>query len=129
MENGGGQGGGVGVVGMIIYIAIIVLTIAGLWRTFSKAGQPGWAAIIPIYNLYVLLKVIGRPVWWIVLFLIPFVNFIMWIIAAIDLAKSFAKGAGFGILIALLPFIGLPMLGFGSAQYAGPSAATVPATA
>lgn len=129
MEGEAPASGGVGVVGTLIYLALIVLVIAGMWKVFSKAGQPGWAAIIPIYNLYVLLKIVGRPVWWIILFLIPFVNFIMAIVVAIDLAKSFGKGAGLGIVIALLPFIGYPVLGFGSAAYAGPSAAPAVATA
>ncbi|MGH3645735.1 MAG: DUF5684 domain-containing protein [Micromonosporaceae bacterium] len=121
--------GGVGAVGTIIYLALIVLTIAGMWKTFSKAGQPGWAAIIPIYNLVVLLKVVGRPLWWIVLYIIPIVSFIVWIINAIDLAKSYGKGAGLGILVALFPFIGFPVLGFGGAAYAGPSAEAAVAAA
>ncbi|GAB2855438.1 DUF5684 domain-containing protein [Lentzea nigeriaca] len=108
---------------LIFSLVFAVIVIAGMWATFSKAGKPGWAAIIPIYNLYVLLKVAGRPGWWLILFIIPFVNFIMSIIVAIDVAKSFGKGGGFGFfLLALLPFIGYPVLGFGSAQYRGPAA-------
>ncbi|MGH3734270.1 MAG: DUF5684 domain-containing protein [Micromonosporaceae bacterium] len=122
------QGGAGSTIVLIVYLALIVLMIAGLWKIFSKAGEPGWAAIIPIYNLVVLLKIVGRPIWWLILFIIPFVNFIMGIIVAIDLAKSYGKGVGYGLLLAFLPFIGYPMLGFGSDRYVGPSAAA-PATA
>jgi hypothetical protein len=103
----------------IIYIAVILLLIAAMWKVFSKAGQPGWAVLIPIYNLYVLCKVAGRPGWWLILMLIPFVNFIILIILSIDIAKAFGKGAGFGIGLFFLPFIFYPVLGFGSAQYQG----------
>ena len=106
----------------IFWLAFTILMIAAFWKIYSKAGQPGWACIIPIYNLYIWCKVVGRPWWWILLLLIPFVNFIILIILLIDLAKSFGKGAGFGIGLILLPIIFFPILGFGSAQYEGPSA-------
>jgi len=93
-----------------------------MWKVFTKAGQPGWASIIPIYNLYIWCKIVGRPGWWILLMLIPFVNIIVGIILCIDMAKSFGNGAGFGIGLALLGVIFIPILGFGSAQYQGPSA-------
>src|SRR6476620_5684692 len=105
----------------IFYLAFTILMIAAWWKIFTKAGQPGWACIIPIYNLYVWCKIVGRPWWWILLMLIPFVNFIIAIILCIDMAKSFGKGAGFGIGLALLGIIFLPILGFGSAQYQGPA--------
>jgi hypothetical protein len=110
-------------VAMIIGLLIALFLIVAMWKVFTKAGQPGWASIIPIYNLYVWCKIVGRPGWWIILLLIPFVNFIIGIILSIDLAKSFGKGAGFGIGLALLGVIFWPILGFGSAQYQGPSAA------
>ena len=69
-----------------------------------------------------LLKIVGRPGWWFVLCLIPFVNAIILILVSIDLAKSFGKGAGFGLGLAFLGVVFYPMLGFGSAQYQGPSA-------
>ena len=124
----GANGGAVGIL-VIIYIAVIVLEIAALWKVFVKAGQPGWAAIIPIYNLYILLKIIGRPGWWILLFLLGIIPFVGWIavlvigiIIAIDLAKSFAKSSGFAVGLFLLNFIFIPILGFGEAQYVGPAA-------
>src|SRR5213593_754366 len=107
----------------IFYLAFTILMIAAWWKIFTKAGQPGWACIIPIYNLYVWCKIVGRPWWWILLMLIPFVNFIVAIILCIDMAKSFGKGAGFGIGLALLGIIFWPILGFSSAQYQGPTVA------
>ena len=107
---------------MIISLAIAVLIIVAMWKVFTKAGQPGWASIIPIYNLYVLCKIAGRPWWWLLLVLIPFVNVIVLIILCIDVSKSFGNGIGFGLGMAFLGFIFWPILGFGSAQYQGPSA-------
>ena len=106
----------------IIYLAVIVLVLAGMWKMFAKAGKPGWAAIVPIYNAVVMLEIVGRPIWWILLLLIPCVSVVFAFIVAIDLAKSFGKGAGFGIGLALLGFIFIPILGFGDAKYIGPSA-------
>ena len=114
-------GGGSPVPG-IIGLLIALLLIVAMWKVFTKAGQPGWASIIPIYNLYIWCKIVGRPWWWILLMLIPFVNFIVGIILCIDLPKSFGKGAGFGIGLALLGIIFWPILGFGSAQYQGAAA-------
>jgi len=107
----------------ILELLIALFLIVAMWKVFTKAGQPGWASIIPIYNLYVWCKIVGRPWWWILLMLIPFVNFIIAIILCIDMAKSFGKGAGFGVGLALLGIIFLPILGFGSAQYQRPAAA------
>jgi hypothetical protein len=110
--------GGAGVI-LIVYVIVAVFEIAGMWQVFAKAGQPGWAAIIPIYNIYILLKVAGRPGWWLILFLIPFVNFITLLIVALDVAKAFGKSTGFAIGLWLLSFIFIPILGFGSATYRG----------
>src|SRR6266542_3876478 len=114
-----------GIIGLLIGLLIIV----AMWKVFTKAGQPGWASIIPIYNLYIWCKIVGRPGWWIILMFIPFVNIIVGIILCIDTAKSFGKGAGFGIGLALLGVIFCPILGFGSAQYQGPSASPAVAVA
>jgi hypothetical protein len=107
---------------LFVELAIAVLMIAALWKVFAKAGQPGWAAIVPIFNLYIMCKVAGRPGWWLILFIIPFVNFIISIIVALDIAKAFGKGAGFAIGLIFLPFIFYPILGFGDAEYQGPAA-------
>jgi hypothetical protein len=106
----------------VVYIAVIVFEIAALWQVFVKAGQPGWKAIIPIYNYYIMLKIVGRPGWWLILYIIPIVNFIILIIVMLDMAKSFAKGVGFAVGLILLSFIFIPILGFGQAAYVGPAA-------
>ncbi|MFW6131322.1 MAG: DUF5684 domain-containing protein [Candidatus Aminicenantaceae bacterium] len=102
---------------IIIYLVIIVFYIWVLWRIFEKAGQPGWGAIIPIYNVYLLLKVAKRPGWWLILYLIPIVNIVIHIIVVFDIAKNFGKGVGFGFGLLFLSFIFYPILAFGSAQY------------
>jgi len=116
------QGQAPGPLFWIFWLAFMILMIAACWKIFTKAGQPGWASIIPIYNWYILCKIVGRPGWWVILLLIPFVNFIVGIILCIDLAKSFGKGVGFGIGLIRLGVIFFPVLGFGSAQYQGPAA-------
>lgn len=105
----------------IIYLALVVLEIAALWKVFVKAGQPGWGAIIPIYNIYLLCKIVGRPTWWIILLIIPFVNIVAGIIIAVDLAKSYGKSGGFAAGLIILSFIFYPILGFGEARYVGPA--------
>ena len=103
---------------------IFIIAVVGLWKIFTKADQPGWKAIIPIYNVYILTKIIGRPGWWWILTLIPFVNIVIWLIMSIDLAKSFGKDTVYGvILLWLFSVIGILLLGFGDAQYQGPAAA------
>jgi hypothetical protein len=113
---------------LIVALAFLVVMIAAMWMVFAKAGQPGWAAIVPIYNAIVLLQIIGKPIWWIFLMWIPLVNFIILILVYIDLAKSFGKGAGFAVGMLFLPFIFFAILGFGNARYLGPlgGTATVP---
>ncbi len=113
---------GIGAGMLIIYLVIVILAIAGMWATFQKAGKPGWAAIIPIYNVYVLLKVAGRPGWWLILMLIPFVNVIIALVVSLDVAKNFGKSAVFGVIgLWLFSIIGYLMLGFGDATYKGAS--------
>lgn len=105
---------------VLIYLAIFVIYCIGGWRTFAKAGVPGWGVFIPIFNLYLVCKISGRPGWWVILFFIPLVNVVIGLIIALDIAKAFAKGPGFGLGLFLLGFIFVPILGFGSAQYTKP---------
>ncbi len=122
-QGGGNAAGAVGLgVFLLIYLVIIIVVIAGFWKMFTKAGQPGWAAIIPIYNSYIMCKIAGRPGWWVILLLIPYLNLIFWIILMVDLAKSFGKSIAFAVGMILLSFIFIPILGFGDAEYQGPSA-------
>jgi len=117
MEASRSGGGAAGVVVLLIELALAVLVIASLWRVFTKAGQPGWAAIVPFYNLYLICKISGKPGWWLVLLLIPLVNIVFSLLVMLGLAESFGKGAGFGIGLWLLGMIFIPILGFGDAQY------------
>jgi len=121
--------------GMLIFVlALAVLSIIGMWKIFTKAGKPGWASLIPFYNSYVLLQIVGRPTWWILLFLAAFIPFIGWIpavVAAIivtnDLAKSFGKDVAWTLFLIFLSPIAYIMLGFGDAKYQGPSVKPAPA--
>jgi hypothetical protein len=106
----------------IIVLALAVFYIVAEWRIYTKAGKPGWAVIVPIYSTLVLLRIVGRPWWWILLFLIPLVNIVLGIIVVNDLSKSFGHGAGFTLGLIFLTLIFIPILAFGSSQYVGPGA-------
>ena len=109
----------IGLIFLAVELAIIVAIIAGFWKVFTKAGKPGWAAIVPIYNAIVLLEIAGKPLWWVILFFIPIVNIVVAVLVGIAVAKSFGKSDAFGIGLGLLGFIFFPILGFGDAQYQG----------
>lgn len=105
---------------IVACFAIWLFLIAAMWKVFTKAGQPGWAAIIPIYNLYVMTKIAGKPGWWVLMFFLPIVNiiFLIWLYNMIS--KSFGKDEGFTAGLIILGVIFWPILGFGSARYLGP---------
>jgi uncharacterized membrane protein YoaK (UPF0700 family) len=105
------------------WLAFIVIAAIGAWKTYEKAGKPGWAAIIPIYNLIVLCEIVGKPVWWFLLMFVPCVNFVFIIWVYNLLSKSFGKSEGFTVGLFLLNPIFMMILGFGDAVYQGPSAA------
>jgi hypothetical protein len=113
--------GGMGVVGTFLYIVVIVFYLFCLWRIFAKAGKPGWAAIIPIYNLLVELEIVGRPWYWLLLMFIPIVDIVLGIIVLFRMAKVFGHGVGFGFGLLFLSFIFLPILAFDSSKYLGPN--------
>ena len=112
-------GGGVPFIVMLIYLAVIILIIVSMWKVFVKAGQPGWASIVPIYNMIVMLQIADKPLWWIILYFVPIANIIIPILVSIAIAEKFGKGAGFGIGLAFLPVIFYPILAFSDAQYSG----------
>jgi hypothetical protein len=107
---------------VVIYLAVVIVWLVGLWKTFEKAGEPGWGAIVPIYNIYLMCKIARRPGWWVLLYFIPCVHVIIAIIVPLDIAKNFGKGTLFGIGLAFLGFIFFPILGFGDARYLGKKA-------
>lgn len=106
---------------IIFGLAFAVFIIVSMWKVFEKAGQPGWACIVPIYGAYVLTQIAKKPGWWVILMLIPYVNIIALFVIYIALAKQFGKGAGFGIGLVFLSPIFMAILGFGDAEYTGDS--------
>jgi hypothetical protein len=122
-QDSSAAAGAIGTGMIIVWLAIMVLMIAALWKVFEKAGEPGWAAIVPIYNLVVLLKIAGKPAWWVILMLIPFVNLIVGIIAMVAFAQAYGKGVGFALGLLILPIIFLPILAWGDSRYARPAVA------
>lgn len=104
---------------IILYLALWVIMIVANWIIFKKAGKPGWACIIPIYNILVLLQIVDRPWWWILLMLIPGVNVVIGIIVYHNLSLSFGQGIGFTFGLLFLGIIFFPILAFGSAKYVG----------
>lgn len=115
------SGIGTGMILFIIFIAAFYIYV--YWRIFEKAGKPGWASLIPIYNTIVLIEIVGKPLWWIVLMLIPGVNIIFAIWVTNLLSLSFGKGVGFTIGLLLLSPIFYPILAFSNAEYKGPAGA------
>ena len=107
----------------IASLIVWVIIVVGLWKVFEKAGKPGWAAIVPVYNIIVLLEIAGKPIWWILLFLITFVGPIL---VGIAIAEKFGKETGFGVGLGLLGCVFYPILGFGDAQYIGAASASAP---
>ena|SRR5664279_728513 len=106
----------------LMAVGLVVLAIAGMWKVFSKAGQPGWAVLIPFYNNYILLKIGGMPGWWLLLLFILLVNLVILAIEANHVAKSFGKSGAFGFFLLFLFPIGYMILGFGDSRYLGPAA-------
>lgn len=105
---------------LLFPLMICLILIIAMWRVFEKAGQPGWTSIIPIYNTYIMIKIGGKPGWWLLLLLIPGVNliFAIWLLNMVS--KSFGKDEGFTAGLIFLSFIFWPILGFGSTRYQGP---------
>ncbi|OGI72653.1 signal peptidase I [Candidatus Nomurabacteria bacterium RIFCSPHIGHO2_02_FULL_38_15] len=105
---------------ILIYVALILLILVSNWNIFKKAGKPGWASIIPIYNIFIFLEITGKPAWWFILMLIPVVNIVFAIIVTHKLSLAFGKDAGFTFGLIILPIVFLPILAFGNAVYTKP---------
>ena len=112
----------ISLISIIFNLFFLVISLAGLWKMFEKAGKPGWAAIIPIYNLIVLIEIVGKPMIWIVWLIVPCVNIIFAIWLTNLLFKSFGKSEVYTIGSFFVPFIVYPLVGFGDSKYLGPSA-------
>lgn len=104
----------------ILILAVIVFMIVAMWKIYVKAGQEGWAAIVPIYNSYILLKIVGKPWWWLLLYLVPLVNIVFLVWTYNMLSKSFGKDEAFTAGLVILGIVFFPILGYGSAKYLGP---------
>lgn len=106
---------------LFFWLVVWVLSIVAMWKIFEKAGEPGWKSIIPIYSAYELCRIAGRNGLWVLGLLVPFVNLIIWLVIAIDLAKHFGKDTVYGVVaLWLFAIVGFLMLGFGDAKYVGP---------
>lgn len=126
MDNGIQDFDGIGT-GTILFIAFIAAFYLYVnWRIYEKAGKPGWASLIPIYNTIILLEIVGKPWWWLLLFIIPGVNFIFIIWTYNLLSISFGKGVGFTIGLLVIGLIFFPILAFSNAEYKGPAGAPPP---
>ncbi len=123
-DDGGRIASGLFVVLVLLALAIAVIFIGGMWKTYTKAGKPGWAVLVPFYNLYVMLQIAGKPGWWLALYFIPFVNIVITIMVAIGLARAFGRSTAFGVvMLFFLAGIGYLILGYGDSRYVGPPAA------
>ena len=117
---------GMGVGMLVVWLAIMVFVIISWWIVFKKAGQPGWAILIPIYNFLVILRVAGKPWWWvfsILLAIIPIVGAILFLVVYVlishGISKNFGQGAGFTVGLVLLSFVFAPILAFGKYEWSG----------
>jgi len=108
---------GVGMFLILLAIVFGVFMIASMWKIFTKAGRPGWAAIVPIYGTLQLIWTAGKPWWWLLMMCIPFINFVAMVVIYYHLSKAFGKGVGYTLLLLFLPIIGFPMLAWGDATY------------
>lgn len=123
MDYTSGYDSGIGVVGWFFYIALIAFGIFVQWKIFTKAGKPGWASIVPVYNILVLLEIVGKPWWYLLLLFIPVVDIVILIMVMIALAQVFGKSGGFAVGLIFLSLIFMAILAFGDAKYLGPQAA------
>ncbi len=104
---------------LFIAFSIVILEIIALWFVLEKAGEPGWAAIIPIYNYLMVIKIAGKPWWFILLMLVPIVNLVIYIIILNGLSRNFGKSEGFTVGLFFLRVIFIAILGFGKSEYSG----------
>jgi len=104
---------------LLISLLIAVATIAGMWKTFAKADNPGWAAIIPIYNVYVMIQIGDNEWWWLLLLLVPIVNIYAQYKIFKGVSEAFGEGLGITLGLFFLPFVFFPILGFGEFEYQG----------
>jgi uncharacterized membrane protein YhaH (DUF805 family) len=108
---------GVGLLGSLVYLIVVIFILAATWRVFEKAGKPGWASIVPFYNIIVMLEIAERPVWWLFMFFIPIVNFVFLCMMYHQISRRFGHDTGFTVGLILLSPIFIAILGFGQDKY------------
>ncbi len=131
----------------IIVLGLVFFLIASFWKVFKKAGKPGWAAIIPLYNGWTMAKIGSVPPWWGIIgflsltfsyssngtstvsntiltasFILSLISLVFFVLVSLGVARNFNKSAAFGYLMGFVPMIGYPILAFGSATYKKPKA-------
>lgn len=111
-----------------VLFGLLILMIASMWRIYTKAGEPGWVSVIPVYNAVKLLEIEGLPLWWVILMFVPLVNLVMYVVLQYSLARVFNKGTGFALGLVFLPVIFTPILAFGAATYTNPQPGVARAT-
>lgn len=100
-----------------VFLSLWVCYVGSLWLVYSKAGRSGWLIFIPIVNVYVMLRIAGKPGWYLLLLLIPIVNFFVLIFMWIDLGKAFGKGIPFGLGLIFFHWLFVIILAFGQSEY------------
>ena len=108
-----------GMIPLLVVGLILLLFLITFWKIFEKAGEAGWKSLIPIYNIFIMIKIAGKPWWWFLLFLIPLVNIIFNLLWCLALGQKFGKSQLFGVGLFLLGFIFFPILAFDSSRYEG----------
>ncbi len=108
-----------GAVFYIIALLVGIFSIVCMWKVFTKAGKPGWASIIPIYNMVVMFQIAGMSPWMILLMLVPIANVIVAIMLYINFAKAFGKSGAFAVGLIFLNIIFMAILAFDSSEYVG----------
>ncbi len=102
---------------IVLLIVAAGATYVGGWKMFEKADMPGWGILVPFYNVVLVLRMIGRPGWWLILLIIPGPNLIVAVLMDLEIAERFGKGMAFGMGLFFLPFVFLPILGYGDPRY------------
>lgn len=111
---------------MLIFILVfLTMWIVGGWTMFQKAGQPGWACVIPIYNMIVLVRVARLPAWWVLLAIIPYIGWLFGLVVHVSVANRFGRGVLFGLCMGVLPFVFYPVIGLGNSRYEGDTLAAL----
>lgn len=111
---------GESVVFLVVFTTIMLIMLSSMWRIFTKAGYAGWTSLVPIYNAVLMMRIAGKPGWWVLLMMFPLVNMVIMVVVDISLANQFGKNAAFGIGLLFLPLIFMPILAFGSAKHLNP---------